>query len=325
MTLRVQQESLDGVAAEWLRLLDETPEPLPFIHPAWQRVWLDEFQDGRQLLLLSARQGDRLVGIAPFLRQEERLSLVGHYSICDYMDMVVRDEDEDVYASLLETLVADDWRELELRGLREESPTLRLLPEIAEQMGLQVTRELEAVSPRVDLPSTWDEYLGTLTKKDRHELRRKLRRLHSAGRVELRSVTSAEEAPAALDLVLRLMRESRQDKARFMTPAMEQFFRRMVQALAPAGLIRIYVLDLDTVPVAALLCFDIGDSTYMYNSGYDPAFSHLSVGLLSKAMCINDAIERGCRWVDFLRGHESYKYDLGGRDRSIYRCLISRS
>ncbi len=325
MTLRVEQDSLDDVAAEWVSLLGQTSEPLPFTHPDWQRVWLDEFQGGRELLLLSVRQGEHLVGIAPFLRQDERLSLVGHYSICDYMDVVVRDEDEHVYASLLETLATEDWSEIELRGLREESPTLRLLPEIAQQMGLQVSRELEAVAPRVDLPASWDGYLGTLSKKDRHELRRKLRRLQSAGRVELRSVTSPEEAPEALDLVLRMMRESRQDKARFMTPQMEQFFRRMVEALASSGLIRVYILDLDAVPVAALLCFDMADSMYLYNSGYDPAFSHLSVGLLSKAMCINDAIERGCRWVDFMRGHESYKYDLGGRDRSVYRCLISRS
>ena len=49
-----------------------------------------------------------------------------------------------------------------------------------------------AVAARCDLPATWDEYLGTLSKKDRHELRRKLRRLESGGGdVELKVVTDA--------------------------------------------------------------------------------------------------------------------------------------
>jgi len=321
----VQHERLDQIEEEWLRLLAASPEPVPFLHPLWLRTWLDEFQEGRELILLSARQDDQLVGVAPLLREDDRLSLAGHYSICDYMDLLVPDGDETVYRSFLETLAATEWQELELRGLREESPTWRLLPALAERMGFRVASELEAVSPRIELPAAWDDYLATLSKKDRHELRRKMRRLHSEGQVELRTVTSETETPAALDLLLRLMRESRQDKARFMTPPMERFFRRMVAALAPAGIIRFYILDLDSVPVAAVLCFDIGGQMYLYNSGYDPAFAHLSVGLISKAMCIEDAIGRGRHCVDFLRGHESYKYDLGGRDRSIYRCVVSRS
>lgn len=325
MAVTVQHERLDQIEGEWRRLLAASPEPVPFLHPLWLRTWLDEFQEGRELILLSARQDDRLVGVAPLLREDDRLSLAGHYSICDYMDLLVPDGDESVYRSFLETLSASEWQEMELRGLREESPTWRLLPTLAERMGFRVTSELEAVSPRIELPTAWDDYLATLSKKDRHELRRKMRRLQSEGQVELRTVTSETETPAALDLLLRLMRESRQDKARFMTPPMERFFRRMVAALTPVGIIRFYILNLDSVPVAAVLCFDIGGQIYLYNSGYDPAFAHLSVGLISKALCIEDAISQGRRCVDFLRGHESYKYDLGGRDRSIYRCLICRS
>lgn len=325
MAVTVQQERLDQIEGEWLRLLAEAAEPVPFLHPRWLQTWLDEFQEGRELILLSARQDDRLVGVAPLLRDDGVISLAGHYSICDYMDVLVPDGHEAVYRSFLETLAATDWRKMELRGLREESPTWRLVPALADRMGFQVTSELEAVSPRIELPAAWDDYLATLSKKDRHELRRKMRRLQSEGHVELQTVTSEEETPAALDLILRLMRESRQDKARFMTPQMERFFRRMVAALAPAGIIRFYILNLDSLPVAAVLCFDIGGQIYLYNSGYDPSFAHLSVGLISKALCIEDAIKQGRRCVDFLRGHESYKYDLGGRDRSIYRCLISRS
>ena len=62
----------------------------------------------------------------------------------------------------------------------------------------------------------------------------------------------------------------------------------------------------------------------MYNSGYDPEFSSFSVGLVSKAMCLQWAIEHGKSSVDFLRGNEAYKYDLGARDQQVHRLLVRR-
>ena len=41
------------------------------------------------------------------------------------------------------------------------------------------------------------------------------------------------------------------------------------------------------------LCFDAGTHLYMYNSGYDPAYSGLSVGIVSKALVMQWAIENG--------------------------------
>jgi CelD/BcsL family acetyltransferase involved in cellulose biosynthesis len=62
----------------------------------------------------------------------------------------------------------------------------------------------------------------------------------------------------------------------------------------------------------------------MYNSGYDPAYAHYAVGLMSKTLLVRDAIEAGRSCVDFLRGDESYKYDLGGKDKQVYRVVLTR-
>ncbi|MGE5663197.1 MAG: GNAT family N-acetyltransferase [Deltaproteobacteria bacterium] len=40
------------------------------------------------------------------------------------------------------------------------------------------------------------------------------------------------------------------------------------------------------------------------------------------ARCIEDAIGEGMREYDFLRGRERYKYDLGGRDRIVFRATV---
>ena len=152
MTYTVQREDLAQLKGEWVDLLARQAEPVPFQHPAWQRVWLDEFQDGHELLLLSIRDGDELVGVAPLLRDADTLTMVGHYSICDYMDFVIaEDQCRDVFAALLDHLADADWSKMDLRGIREGSSTLTELSALAEGRNMRVEQGEEAVAPRVEL------------------------------------------------------------------------------------------------------------------------------------------------------------------------------
>jgi len=83
--------------------------------------------------------------------------------------------------------------------------------------------------------------------------------------------------------------------------------------MAGAGLLKLGTLALDGKQVAQLICFDYNNCIYLYNSGYNPDYVSLSVGLLSKALAIKDAIEKGKKKFDFLKGAEVYKYHLGGK------------
>ncbi|HEY90480.1 MAG TPA: GNAT family N-acetyltransferase, partial [Dehalococcoidia bacterium] len=167
------------------------------------------------------------------------------------------------------------------------------------------------------------EYLQLLNSKQRHEVRRKLRRLEEAGSVEYRFIDNSEFVPGFMDVFLDLFGESRDDKAAFMTAGMEVFFRAMAMEMSGAGLLRGGVLELDSVPVAAIITFDFNDIVYLYNSSLTEEHRALSVGVLSKALCIRDSIERGKKMFDFLKGDEHYKYQLGGQEVQLYRCRIS--
>jgi CelD/BcsL family acetyltransferase involved in cellulose biosynthesis len=152
-----------------------------------------------------------------------------------------------------------------------------------------------------------------------------MRRLMSAGGVELQVVTAPDEAAEKLDTLFHLMRISSHHKEEFLDrPGMEAFFREMTRAMAEAGMLRFYFLTFDGQPVASVLNFDVGGVLYMYNSGYDPEYAHYAVGLMSKALLVKDAIENGRSCVDFLRGDESYKYDLGGKDQQVFRLLLNK-
>ncbi|HXF51459.1 MAG TPA: GNAT family N-acetyltransferase [Dehalococcoidia bacterium] len=329
MPFQVLEEEFGRLQAEWEGLLSLCPRPSPFVHPAFQRAWADAFlggAEGPEPLLWSVREGERLIGVASLLARDGTLALAGDPSVCDYADLVCTPGYEEAFLAELLTRARASFEGVDLWGLQEDSPTLSALDGAARRAGFDVARELEAVAPAVRLPGSWEEYLAGLSKKDRHELRRKIRRFGAlGGGVRVRAVTGGPELTEGARVLRELMAMSRQDKLEFLRrPQMETFFARLVEEMGAAGLIRLYVVDLDGKPVAAVLCFLLANRLYMYNSGYDPALAQYSVGLVSKAAVIQDAIEQGYECVDFLRGDESYKYDLGATDQRIYRCVLTR-
>jgi CelD/BcsL family acetyltransferase involved in cellulose biosynthesis len=154
-------------------------------------------------------------------------------------------------------------------------------------------------------------------------LNRKLRRLGEAGDVNYRVVEDSDSLLDSMGLFLRLFRESRQDKAIFLTNRIESFFQSLAKAMARSGLLRFGILELNTSPIAVVMYFDYNNSVFLYNNGYDSKFSLLSVGLVSKILCIKDSVERRRGKFDFLKGAEEYKYRLGGKEITLYGCQIS--
>ena len=110
-----------------------------------------------------------------------------------------------------------------------------------------------------------------------------------------------------------------------MTSGREDFFHRMSQRMAQAGMLRLFFMEVEGIPVATSLCFDYDSSRLLYNSGYNPEFNHYSVGLLLNALCLNGAIEEGLGYFDFLRGPEPYKAHLGGKQHTLYQMVVSRT
>ena len=317
--------SFQEIQAEWLGLLAQCPVNTVFLMPQWQEIWWDAFRNGREMAGFYLRQPEGVTAIASLARQGRALSFVGNSETFDYNDFMIRPGGEaDFFAALLGWLEQENWEALELPSLIETSPTLEYLPDLARQQGYAVEISPEDVTPGLALPPTWEEYLAGLSKKNRHELRRKLRRLEAVENWRWYSVREPAAVSDRLDDFLTLMRQSDPEKAAYMTPEREAFFRRVAQRTAELDLLRLYFLELDGQDVAASLCFDYNGTRFLYNSGYNPEYGYYSVGLLLNALCLREAIELGQGYFDFLRGPESYKYHLGGQDRNIYRMVVSK-
>ena len=302
-----------------------------FLTPQWQKVWWDTFGDGRTMFGFTysspdVTSGNGVAAIASLAKSGDTVSFVGSTDTFDYNDFPIkRGHEEGFFQALLECMDEYDFRVLRLDSLKEGSPTLGYLPEMARSRGYTVEIEQEDVTSGIVLPGTWDDYLSMLNKKDRHELRRKLRRMDAQTDWKWYSVSEPAQVDARLDEFITLMRQSRTDKDEFMTPDRERFFHEITQRMAELGWLQLYFLDMNGATVATSLCFDYGGSRLLYNSGYDSEYGYYSVGLLLNAMCLKDAIDRGLTYFDFLRGPEPYKAHLGGQQRSLYQMVVTKS
>lgn len=295
----------------------------PFMLPPWIAAWLRHFGGGREPHIYQVSAGDVLLGIAPLFVQDCEARLIGSPDVCDYLDFIVAPgRQRDFFSALVTHLRDEGIVRLNLGPLRPDSAAFTCCTGAAAQFACSVTGADEDVSYELALPADWEGYVSGLAAQQRHEVRRKLRRLEEAGRFAYRSVDAPAAIDAAMDMFLHLFTISRPDKRAFMTPAMEAFFRSLARSMALWGLVRLGFLDIDGQPAAAVMCFDYRETVYLYNSGFDTRFRHLNAGVLCKVLSIRDSIERGKKVYDFLKGAEPYKQRLGGRPVPLQQCRV---
>jgi CelD/BcsL family acetyltransferase involved in cellulose biosynthesis len=294
-----------------------------FVSPPWLQSWWRTFDPQAKLNLYALKQGGDLVGFAPLLLKGEKAAFIGSEEVCDFLDFVVAPGIEyDFFSSLLRDLEQKGVKSLDLRLVRPGSTVLNHLLDIATEKGYATSCQVEDVSLELELPGTWPEYLAGLSRKQRHEVRRKIRKLEKAGDVNYRALRDPQAVLENLDIFFDLFRKSSPAKEQFLSVRKGSFFRTMAKALAQEDLLGIGLLDYRAETVGAVLYFDYNQCIYLYNSGYDPGYGALSVGLVCKLLCIKNAIAKGKQRFDFLKGAEAYKYRLGGREVPLYGCRI---
>jgi len=323
------REGFTALQDEWNNLLERSATDTPFSSWQWHHHWWNAYHPG-ELLILSIREdsGD-LIGIGSFFVVEDEegqrgLHFVGCEDVTDYLDVLIdRGQQEAVYAALADKLA--DMREefdiIDLCNIPEESPTLSILAPALRDCGFQVATEVQDVCPIIELPQTFDEYIGSLDKRQRKDLQRKLRMAKGqADALNWYTVGEEHDLDAEIEKFLKLMASSHPEKAAFLEDEQHvTFFKSIVPAAADAGWLQLVFLEVSGEAVAAYVNFDYNNRIMVYNSGLNPdKATALSPGILLLAFTIGHAIEQGREVFDYLRGDEQYKYRMGGQDTKVF-------
>ena len=173
--------------------------------------------------------------------------------------------------------------------------------------------------PVAILASTWDEYLGSLGKNRREQLRRYPKRLAKEFEVKYELATTPEQVITALDDLFRLHGKrwrARGQTGVLATASRQKFHRALCQKLLPQNRLRLWTLRCNGQASCVLLFYLYQDRYSFFIGGFEPDLMRWSVGTCLFSHVLQYAISEGAIEMDFLRGQEDYKYKLGATDRS---------
>ena len=325
-------------ATMWNNLVEQSIADTPFSRHEYLSEWWKTLGGGEwsqaELVLISATENDQLVGIAPLFITEydgqQALMLVGSIEISDYLDLIVRADDLPRFLSGLLDFLASrfasngNWSGIDWYNLPDSSPTLAALKTESERLGWTYHEEIYRPTPRIALNGSFEEYLARLDKKQRHEIRRKMRRAAESGKVRFYVVDRDADIETELDSFFHLMVQD-PNKAMFLRDAMRDQMSTTIRAAHEAGYLWLGFLEVEGVKAAASLNFDYKNKLWGYNSGVRRDFMELSPGWVLLAHVIQWCCENGRYEFDFMRGDEEYKYRFGGMNKYVMRARVIKA
>jgi CelD/BcsL family acetyltransferase involved in cellulose biosynthesis len=303
------------LSGAWSEIAERRSPASVFLTPEWIAVAREH--DSAEAVTLAV--GAQPKGIAALARDADGTLRFAGGELTDEQDVVaMAGEARSVATAVADWIAGEAPQRVRLDYVPEDTPTLEAMAAVLAERGYRVDRSRLITSPRLTLPRDFETYVQSLGKKERHELRRKIRRLENSTQASFRWATDVERG-ATLDRFFALHRLSRGEKADFMTSDVERFFRDIADALATRGWLRLGVLRAHDEDAAVLFAIAYRDTLALYNAAYDPALASLSIGIVGHAWAIREAIAERFDTYDLLRGDEPYKYDLGGKDRWLGR------
>jgi CelD/BcsL family acetyltransferase involved in cellulose biosynthesis len=311
---------LGALRGEWSALFDEAADPSPFLSWEWLEAWWRAFGARQEPWILEARDGaGRLAGLLLLAGRAgafgvRRFRLLGNgVTGADGLDVLARRSDAPAVRAALARAVAEqvgEWDVLDLEDLPCGSPTVAALRAAAGAQGARVEIERGFACPGFALRGTFEEHLARIRRRETYGRRVRWLSRQPGFRVEV--ATAPAEAPAALEDLLRLHRlrwAAEGGSEGIPAGPVEDFHREVAPRLAARGWLRMYTLRAGGEAIASVYGIEVGRRFSYYQSGYDPAWSARSPGVVLVGRTIEDAYARGLSDYDFLRGTEAYKLD----------------
>ncbi|MER3522729.1 MAG: hypothetical protein C4326_01335 [Ignavibacteria bacterium] len=341
-TLRVvsREEEFDQLEERWDELVQHASCTV-FQDFAWLRSWWRHEVRAKDahlhIVVLSCES--HIVAIAPLYIEWVRLfgfapvrclRFLGRRQ-SDYLDIIIRHDvnEQDVYAQLVRHLVeyCNQWDVVLLEDIPQRSASSTMLLEAARSVGLEGTAQVNERCPNIILPYCWDEYLRRLSKKERHECRRRERGLQQHFQAEFETITDERELARAFEDFVALHEQAWNDRREpgvFAEKATLAFHREVIGKLFRRGYVRLGFLRLDGKRVAGSYAFVYGTTHALYLLGVSGRHRAGSLGPGIALCCFNirRAIEEQRRVFDFMRGMERYKYALAAHDEPNWTLTL---
>lgn len=171
------------------------------------------------------------------------------------------------------------------------------------------------------------EWLATHPKKTRQNYRRGIKMMEEAGEVTFRLLGPDEPLGPMLERLALLKRRwlVQQSLESDLFHEGESVLAALVDVLARAGVLRIFVIECNGAMVAVSINIVQHDVMMAFVTTYDPEFSRASPGMVLIMDYIQWSIDRGLHTVDFLCGGYAFKSRLATEGVTLQSVLGART
>lgn len=334
--ITAHQEFLD-LQEEWNALAAESAVDTVFQRHEWVSAWWGAQGERSRLFVIVVRQGSELAAIAPLCIMERQqvffrfrhLQFLGAPA-ADYADFLVRGDRQACIAAILDEIFRHQrlWDVLELNHLRTDSPNGFVLRDELGRRSAVFSEAPHLVAPYLPLPPDPERVFSKLPKNARYDLRRGIQKLSERGVVSYEVLRDHRAAMEALPAFLETLYRRELDAGRAAPRAARDWFHRYFTQLlnGPArALVHFSRLSMDNHAVAYHFGFQYGNRLYWYKPTFNPDYSECSPGKLLIQFAIESAVPEGVTELDFLLGHEPYKFQWTKSMREVTDLMVFSS
>jgi CelD/BcsL family acetyltransferase involved in cellulose biosynthesis len=332
---------IEALAPDYRQLYRTTGNTLPFATQEWHLAWCEHLlsrtpRTSQQPRFCVLRNGaGTCVGIVPLVLTQRRL---GPLTV-GALGLVGADP---ALTELRNPLIEPGYERAAVRALQERLAGIGgwdwmqwsgISPPLAAALALEAEPQwyqtLDAYV--LDLPGSWSAFRSGLRRNVRESLRHCYNSLRRDGHnFELVVAREPLEVRWALYRFLQLhtlrsqMAWGPRHPARFTAQSLRAFLYGVCERLAARDAVRVFQLRIGSAIVASRIGFIVGDSLYLYYSGFDPAWARYSVMTTTVAEVLRYAIAAGLRSVNLSLTGEQSKLRWHPRRIDFRSALVAR-
>lgn len=337
----VTVEGIRALKPDYEHLYRVTGNTLPFATQDWHLAWCAHFLNRtpqiqeQPLFHVLRNSAGECVAIVPLIFSRRRLGPLRFAAVSpigadpgltEIRSSLVKPSYERLAVRAVHQSLATvpDWDWVQWSGIRGA---------MAEALTRETTPQWYAAKEDyvLDLPPSWQEFRAGLRRNVRESLRHCYNSLRRDGHAfEFVVAREPAEVLPALErfFVLHELRANMVGGIRhpncFADRSLQDFLRDVCNSLAVRDAVRLFQLKIGTEIVASRIGFVVGDSVYLYYSGFDPAWARYSVMTTTVAETLKYAIASGLTTVNLSLTREQSKLRWGPRLVEFHSALVQR-
>jgi CelD/BcsL family acetyltransferase involved in cellulose biosynthesis len=313
-----EYERFAGLQPVWNDLLAKSASDHVCMTFEWFRAWWDAFGANNRLFVLLMREGGRLIGIAPLMRERtlhrgipvQRIGFMAndHSPCCDFIMEHTRVEALNAVIAYLQH--QSGWDMLALENVPRSSPTHEVLRAGMADGGMRYGVQPGLRSPYIEITTEWDRYFATRSKKFRKVVKNKINRINRCGEYAVSLYNGGADVRGIIERITEISRNSwkqRQRNALGSSPETLQFFTSLSHEAERNKWIRIWVLTINGKDAAYEYHLQRDGRVYALRADYDERYRDSSPGSVLDLHIVKRLFEDGCGEYDLCGSNNFYK------------------